>query len=203
MQASAAAGAEDDASELARLRCDNRALRAALGALARMPAPPPAPPAPPPAPPAAAASAPAAAASWADPAGHGLSAEQLGRYARHVALPAFGAAGQGALARARVLLVGAGGLGSAAAFYLAAAGVGTLAIADSDVVEASNLHRQIIHTQARARAACLGSLAGKRWLRMSQPCCPFADAARAPRGALRRRAWAPPRRRPPPRRAAR
>jgi molybdopterin/thiamine biosynthesis adenylyltransferase len=113
-----------------------------------------------------------------------------------VALPAFGAAGQGALARARVLLVGAGGLGSAAAFYLAAAGVGTLAIADSDVVEASNLHRQIIHTQARE-----GGLLGQAgWLRSSQPCCPFADAARA---ALRRRAWARPRRRPPPRRAAR
>jgi molybdopterin/thiamine biosynthesis adenylyltransferase/rhodanese-related sulfurtransferase len=71
------------------------------------------------------------------------------RYSRHLLLPEVGIAGQQRLQQARVLMIGAGGLGSPAAFYLAAAGVGHLRIADDDVVDRSNLQRQILHTEAR------------------------------------------------------
>ena len=71
------------------------------------------------------------------------------RYSRHLRLPGVGLDGQKTLEASRVLLVGAGGLGSPAAYYLAAAGVGTLRIADDDVVDRSNLQRQILHTEAR------------------------------------------------------
>ena len=81
------------------------------------------------------------------------------RYSRHLRLPEIGLAGQRRLEAARVLLVGAGGLGSPAAYYLAAAGIGTLRIADDDVVDRSNLQRQILHTDARIGMAKVASAA--------------------------------------------
>lgn len=71
------------------------------------------------------------------------------RYSRHLRLPEVGEAGQRKLQAARVAMIGAGGLGSPAAFYLAAAGIGTLVLADDDVVDRSNLQRQILHTEER------------------------------------------------------
>lgn len=81
------------------------------------------------------------------------------RYSRHLLLPQVGVEGQRKLEAARVLLVGAGGLGSPAAFYLAAAGVGRLRIADDDVVDKSNLQRQILHGDARIGMAKVASAA--------------------------------------------
>ncbi len=78
-----------------------------------------------------------------------LSVEQRDRYSRHILLPEVGAEGQQKLLDAKVLLLGAGGLGSPAALYLAAAGVGTLGIVDNDTVDLSNLQRQVIHTTDR------------------------------------------------------
>ena len=74
-----------------------------------------------------------------------LSSEELDRYSRHLILPGVGADGQRRLKRARVLVIGAGGLGSPIAMYLAAAGIGHLGIVDSDVVDRTNLQRQILH----------------------------------------------------------
>lgn len=78
-----------------------------------------------------------------------LTSEQMHRYSRHVLIPEVGEEGQLKLLDARVLLVGAGGLGSPTALYLAAAGIGTIGIVDSDIVEESNLQRQVIHTTDR------------------------------------------------------
>lgn len=87
-----------------------------------------------------------------------FTSEQTERYARHIILQEVGADGQKKLLNAKVLIIGAGGLGSPAAMYLAAAGVGTLGIADNDEVDLSNLQRQIIHTtkdvgKAKAQSA--------------------------------------------------
>jgi molybdopterin/thiamine biosynthesis adenylyltransferase len=78
-----------------------------------------------------------------------MSVEQLERYSRHFMLSQIGEKGQAKLLDAKVMLVGAGGLGSPAAYYLAAAGVGTLGVIDADVVDISNLQRQIIHNNDR------------------------------------------------------
>jgi sulfur-carrier protein adenylyltransferase/sulfurtransferase len=78
-----------------------------------------------------------------------LTPEQRSRYSRHLLIPEVGEEGQQRLLDARVLLVGAGGLGSPASLYLAAAGVGTLGIVDADVVDESNLQRQIVHSTER------------------------------------------------------
>ncbi|HEY5014000.1 MAG TPA: molybdopterin-synthase adenylyltransferase MoeB [Acidimicrobiia bacterium] len=85
--------------------------------------------------------------AWITPAV--LTPEQRHRYGRHILLPEVGEAGQQKLLQSKVLLLGAGGLGSPAALYLAAAGVGTLGIVDMDVVDASNLQRQILHNVER------------------------------------------------------
>src|ERR1700685_3828399 len=77
-----------------------------------------------------------------------LSVNEVKRYSRHLIIPDVGMSGQKRLKNAKVLCVGAGGLGSPALLYLAAAGVGTLGVIDFDVVDESNLQRQIIHGQS-------------------------------------------------------
>jgi sulfur-carrier protein adenylyltransferase/sulfurtransferase len=86
-----------------------------------------------------------------------LSHDELIRYSRHLILPEIGLAGQERLKGARVLLVGAGGLGSPAALYLAAAGIGTLGLIDFDVVDRSNLQRQVVHGTAAVGTSKLAS----------------------------------------------
>jgi molybdopterin/thiamine biosynthesis adenylyltransferase/rhodanese-related sulfurtransferase len=78
-----------------------------------------------------------------------LTEQERERYGRHLTVPEVGEAGQVKLLESKVLMIGAGGLGSPAAYYLAAAGVGTLGLVDDDVVERSNLQRQILHTEDR------------------------------------------------------
>ena len=100
-----------------------------------------------------------------------FGAAELDRYARHIVLREIGGPGQKALKEARVLVIGAGGLGSPAILYLAAAGVGTIGVIDGDDVENSNLQRQVIHDDAisacpRCNRPCNGS---RRRTRMS--CC--------------------------------
>src|SRR5436190_17865853 len=74
-----------------------------------------------------------------------LTLDQIRRYQRQIIMPEVGSVGQRKLLDAKVVMIGAGGLGSPTALYLAAAGVGTLGIVDFDVVDMSNLHRQILH----------------------------------------------------------
>lgn len=88
-----------------------------------------------------------------------MAQPDLQRYSRHLLLPGVGVTGQRRLADARVLVVGAGGLGSPALLYLAAAGVGTIGIVDDDVVEVTNLQRQVVHADADAGRAKVDSAA--------------------------------------------
>src|SRR5947199_10598547 len=90
-----------------------------------------------------------------------LSNEEILRYSRHLFWAEVGMEGQQKLKAARVLCIGAGGLGSPLALYLAAAGVGTLGIVDFDVVDYTNLQRQIIHSTADVGRKNLGSAAEK------------------------------------------
>src|SRR5437879_5462389 len=96
-----------------------------------------------------------------------LTTDQIQRYSRHFLLPQVGDKGQRKLLRSKVLLIGAGGLGSPTAFYLAAAGVGTLALMDGDVVDITNLQRQILHTTADVGKPKVES--GTRTLRALNP----------------------------------
>jgi molybdopterin/thiamine biosynthesis adenylyltransferase len=88
-----------------------------------------------------------------------LTADELERYARHIVLREVGGPGQAALKRARVLVIGAGGLGAPVLMYLAAAGVGTLGVIDDDVVSLSNLQRQVIHATGDVGAPKVDSAA--------------------------------------------
>ncbi len=91
---------------------------------------------------------PAEAAPAAAPTSTGFSEAEIARYSRHILLHELGGPGQKRLKAAKVLVLGAGGLGSPALIYLAAAGVGTIGVIDDDSVDASNLHRQVIHPEA-------------------------------------------------------
>ncbi|HNA52097.1 MAG TPA: ThiF family adenylyltransferase, partial [Mycobacterium sp.] len=77
-----------------------------------------------------------------------LTRDEVSRYSRHLIIPGLGVVGQKRLKNARVLVIGAGGLGSPTLLYLAAAGVGTIGVVEFDVVDESNLQRQIIHGQS-------------------------------------------------------
>ena len=98
-----------------------------------------------------------------------MNDQQLLRYSRHILVDEIGIEGQEKLLAAHVLIVGAGGLGSPAALYLAGAGVGTLSIADGDTVELSNLQRQILHTDARIGQAKTQS--AQQALALTNPDC--------------------------------
>src|ERR1700760_5160942 len=82
-----------------------------------------------------------------------LSDDEVERYARHIVLRELGGPGQARLKAARVLVIGAGGLGSPLILYLAAAGIGTIGVVDDDVVELSNLQRQVAHSTAEIGVA--------------------------------------------------
>lgn len=105
-----------------------------------------------------------------------LTARQRERYRRHLIIPEVGEEGQAKLLNAKVLLMGAGGLGSPAALYLAAAGVGTLGIVDMDVVDLSNLQRQVIHSEAfLGKPKTESALAALRGLNPDVKVIPFQE----------------------------
>lgn len=79
-----------------------------------------------------------------------IQGDEVERYSRQMMLPEIGLAGQLALKKARVLVIGAGGIGSSCLLYLAAAGIGTVGVVDDDLVDVSNLHRQVIHSEAQS-----------------------------------------------------
>lgn len=91
-----------------------------------------------------------------------MDQETLARYSRQILMPEFGPSSQSALSRSRVLVVGAGGLGSPVISYLAAAGIGTIGIVDDDFVDVTNLHRQIIHEERSVGTAKV--LSAQRWV---------------------------------------
>ena len=98
-----------------------------------------------------------------------MNDEQLLRYSRHILLPQIGIEGQENIVNARALVIGAGGLGSPAAYYLASAGIGTLVLADGDTVDLTNLQRQILH---RTNAVGMSKVeSGKRTLGEINPEC--------------------------------
>ena len=99
-----------------------------------------------------------------------FTADEIERYARHIVLADVGGPGQQKLKKARVLVVGAGGLGAPVIQYLAAAGVGTLTIVDDDVVSLSNLQRQVIHDTASVGRPKVESAAAA--VGTNQPACP-------------------------------
>jgi molybdopterin/thiamine biosynthesis adenylyltransferase len=82
-----------------------------------------------------------------------LSDEELERYARHIVMPEVGGPGQNKLKNAKVLVIGAGGLGAPLLMYLAAAGVGTIGVVDHDTVSLSNLQRQIVHASRKRQVS--------------------------------------------------
>ena len=124
-------------------------------------------------------------AGEAAPAGEAtLTPDEETRYARHLVLPQVGPHGQRALSEASVLVVGAGGLGSPVGLYLAAAGVGRITIADPDVVDVTNLHRQVIHdTGSLGRLKAESAVAEMRRLNPTIAIEPLAEAVTAA-GAL-------------------
>jgi hypothetical protein len=102
-----------------------------------------------------------------------LTREQRERYSRHLLVPEIGLEGQTKLLNAKVLLLGAGGLGSPTALYLAAAGVGTLGIVDDDVVDESNLQRQVIHNTERVGMPKAASTIGGVFGSITATVCPL------------------------------
>jgi molybdopterin/thiamine biosynthesis adenylyltransferase len=111
-----------------------------------------------------------------------MNDQQLLRYSRHILVDEIGVEGQDKLLAAHALIVGAGGLGSPAALYLASAGVGTLSIADGDSVELSNLQRQILHTDARIGQS--KTLSAQQALAVTNPDCTVRSLPRLDGQAL-------------------